>query len=354
MADYSDPKRGVAYRFTLSLFARSNNQIKTTPTLAAGDVKVSKDNGATANITTLPSEAPASSGILQVDLSATEMTADLVTVTFIDASGAEWNDVAVHIAPAVRQLADLAYPTTSGRSIDVDASGGVEVGSFQAGAITAAAIATGAIDADALATDAVDEIVDAVWNEAQSGHTTAGTFGRYLDAQVANVETDTQDIQSRLPAALVSGRIDASVGAMAANVMTAAAAAADLTTELQSGLATSSAVSTLQTSVDDLPTNAELATALGTADDAVLAQVALVKAKTDNLPADPADASDIAARFTTLDTNLATVDTVVDAIKAKTDSLTFTVANKVDSNVKVVNDITVDGAGTSGDPWGPV
>lgn len=46
--------------------------------------------------------------------------------------------------------------------------------------------------------------------------------------------------------------------------------------QIQAGLAT-------QTSVNDLPTNAELATALGTADDAVLAQVALVKAKTDNL-----------------------------------------------------------------------
>lgn len=52
-------------------------------------------------------------------------------------------------------------------------------------------------------------IADAVWDEAQSGHTSAGTFGRYLDAQVANVEADTQDIQSRLPAALVSGRIAA-------------------------------------------------------------------------------------------------------------------------------------------------
>lgn len=48
---------------------------------------------------------------------------------------------------------------------------------------------------------------------------------------------------------------------------------------------------TLDTNVADLPTNAELATALGTADDAVLAQVALVKAKTDNLPTDPADQS---------------------------------------------------------------
>lgn len=61
---------------------------------------------------------------------------------------------------------------------------------------------------------------------------------------------DTNDIQSRLPAALVSGRIDASVGAMAANVMTAAAAASDLTTELQAGLATSADVATVAGYID--------------------------------------------------------------------------------------------------------
>lgn len=65
-------------------------------------------------------------------------------------------------------------------------------------------------------------------------------------AGVTAVETDTQDIQSRLPAALVSGRIDASVGAMAANTLTASALAADAVTEIQSGLATVSGVLTTQ------------------------------------------------------------------------------------------------------------
>lgn len=40
-----------------------------------------------------------------------------------------------------------------------------------------------------------------------------------------DIETDTQDVQNRLPAALTSGRIDASVGAMAAGVVTASAVA---------------------------------------------------------------------------------------------------------------------------------
>jgi hypothetical protein len=51
-------------------------------------------------------------------------------------------------------------------------------------------------------------------------------------AGVSAVETDTQDIQARLPAALVSGRIDASVGAMAANTLTASALATDAVDEI--------------------------------------------------------------------------------------------------------------------------
>jgi len=147
-----------------------------------------------------------------------------------------------------------------------------------------------------------------------------------------------RSIDTRLPSALVSGRVDASVGAMAANVLTASALATDAVNEIvdqtweeaiadHSGTGGSTAAALAaassagdpwatalpgayiggsagfivgtnlnatvssrasQTSVDDLPTNAELTTALGTADDAVLAQVALVKAKTDLIPASPA------------------------------------------------------------------
>lgn len=52
-------------------------------------------------------------------------------------------------------------------------------------------------------------------------------------------------------------------------------------------------------------------------------EVATIKAKTDNLPSDPADASDIASSFSTVNSTLATVagylDTEIAAIKAKTD-----------------------------------
>ncbi len=57
----------------------------------------------------------------------------------------------------------------------------------------------------------------------------------------------------------------------------------------------------------------------------------------------------IAADIITIDDFL---DLEVAAIKAKTDSLTFTVAGQVDANIESVNAVTVvgDGAGT---PWGP-
>ena len=58
---------------------------------------------------------------------------------------------------------------------------------------------------------------------------------------------------------------------------------------------------------------------------AAKADTAAIKAKTDNLPSDPADASDIAASFTTVNGTLSTIaayiDTEVAAIKAKTDNL---------------------------------
>ncbi len=42
------------------------------------------------------------------------------------------------------------------------------------------------------------------------------------------------------------------------------------------------------------------------------------------------------------------------SINSNTSGLTYTVSNKVDANIHYVNDIEVDGAGSTGDPWGPV
>lgn len=87
------------------------------------------------------------------------------------------------------------------------------------------------------------------WANVGSPTTTVGLSGTTVKT-ATDVETDTADIQTRLPAALVSGRIDASVGAMATDTLTAAALAADAVTEIQSGLATAAALATVAGYID--------------------------------------------------------------------------------------------------------
>lgn len=222
----------------------------------------------------------------------------------------------------------------------------------------------------------------------------------------ANLDTQLGDLPTNAELATALGTAD--------DAVLAAIAALNNLSQANIRTALGMASANLDTQLDALPTNAELATALGTADDAVLAaiaalnnlsqanirtavglasanldtqlaavataanlatlsgyvdtevaailaavdtEIAAIKAKTDNLPTDPADASDIAASFasiaSTLSTLAAYVDTEVAAIKAKTDSLTFTVANVLDANIQRVNDVAVAGTGASGDEWGP-
>lgn len=69
------------------------------------------------------------------------------------------------------------------------------------------------------------------------------------------------------------------------------------------------------------------------------ANIATIMAKTNNLPSDPADASDIASSFSAVGVTLATIagylDTEIASIKAKTDQLTFTVSNSVDATATI-------------------
>jgi hypothetical protein len=439
MADYSDPKRATAYRFTISLYARSDNQIKTTPTLAAGDVKVSKDNGATANITTLPAETPASSGILQVDLSGTEMTADLVTVIFRDAAGAEWNDVAVHIATSPVQMGDLATAAnlaTVDTVVDAILVDTAEIGA--AGAGLTAVPWNAAWDAEVQS-----EVADAlaVYDPPTNAEMEARTLVAASYATAAALATVDNEI------AVIDGIVDS----ILVDTAEIGAAGAGLT-----ALATASALATVDTVVDailvdtDTTIPATLATIAGYID----TEVAAIKAKTDLIPAAPAAVGDIpsaatiadavwdeaiaghavagstgeqlaaagaagdpwatalpgaysagsagkivgdsldaaissrlatasyaapldaagtrtavglasanldtqigtlatAAALTTVDNEVAVIDGLVDAIKAKTDSLTFTVAGQVDSNIQYVNDVQVNGTGAAGNEWGP-
>lgn len=93
-APYNPPVKGEDFAFDICLEdANTPGRFKANPTLTTGDVKVSKDNGALANLATLPSVSPAGSKIVSGVLSATEMTADKVTVVFSDQTDPpEWAD----------------------------------------------------------------------------------------------------------------------------------------------------------------------------------------------------------------------------------------------------------------------
>jgi hypothetical protein len=159
-------------------------------------------------------------------------------------------------------------------------------------------------------------IADAVWDEALAGHAGAGSAGEALSA----AGTAGDPWTTALPGAYGAGTAGKIVGDNLNATVSSRAS---------------------QTSVDDLPTNAELTTALGTADDANLAAIAAVDAKIDTI--DNFLDTEVAAI-------LAAVDTEVAAVKAKTDSLTFTVAAELDVNVQSINGTALTGNG-GGTPW---
>lgn len=335
-------------------------------------------------------------------------------------SGNKSEEVVLHITQASMAPVTLIYElyrpdVTDAETITVS-SGAVStvtttttatnvttVNGLAAGVITATSIAADAIGASELAADAVTEIAAGVWDRLTSSLTTVGSAGKLI---VDNLNATVSSRASQTSVDTVDDFLDTEIAAIKAktdNLPADPADASDIAVRF----------TTLDTAIADLPTNAELATALGTADDAVLAQVALVKAKTDlipaspasvgdipaaditaikaktdNLPTDPADASDIAAAFGTVNSTLSTIagyiDTEITAlqtsvddiptnaelatalgtaddavltqialVKAKTDSLTFTVAGQVDANIQYVNDVQVNGTGAPGSEWGP-
>ncbi len=101
------PKNGTAYRFILGLDSRADLGFQVNPTIVAGDFQVSIDGGALANLATLPVVAPAGSVLVQVDLSAAEMTGDKIAVFASDVAGDEWSDVVTFIDAATVTVEDI-------------------------------------------------------------------------------------------------------------------------------------------------------------------------------------------------------------------------------------------------------
>lgn len=94
MANSNPPKKNQAFTMYITVGdAADNLSLKNTPTIASGDFKISKDGGAFANLTNLPTVTPAGSVSVKIELTATEMNADQVLVTWIDQTNPkEWAD----------------------------------------------------------------------------------------------------------------------------------------------------------------------------------------------------------------------------------------------------------------------
>lgn len=174
--------------------------------------------------------------------------------------------------------------------------------------------------------------VDAIWDEPQSGHVTAGTFGVYIDSAISGVSTggvSAGEIADAVWDEALSGH--ATGGSAGAALSTAAAGGGLDAAGVRAAIGLASA---------------NLDTQLGAIDttvDAILVDTAEIGSAGAGLTALASQAS-----VNTIDDLL---DTEVAAIKAKTDQLTFTVTGQVDANAESINAAAVLGNGTSGNKW---
>jgi hypothetical protein len=120
------------------LLAYGTRSAKVNPTLAAGDIQISKDGGAYANLATLPDLTPASLDNVRIQLSATEMQCKVAIIRFKDqTSPREWDEQRVSV-------------TTWGHPSAYDPSKNDVIRSSTAQAGAASSIT---LDASAVATD---------------------------------------------------------------------------------------------------------------------------------------------------------------------------------------------------------
>lgn len=273
----------------------------------------------------------------------------------------EMSGVAMWAGSAVADPHTAGYPVatvkdgTGTGEIDTT-SGGVLVAAIAANAITATSIATDAITAAKIAADAIgaSELAADAVTEIQAGLATS--------AALATVQADTDDIQTRLPAALVSGRIDASVGAMASGVVTATSIAtdaitaakiapdaigaselaADAVTEIQAGLATSAALATVQADTDDIQSRLPAALVSGRMDASVGAMAASVITAT-SIATDAITAAKIAADA------IGAAELAADAVAEIADAVWDEVLSG--HLTAGTTGAALNAAGSAGDPW---
>lgn len=224
MADWP-PKKNAAFSVVFPIYDADGDLV----TGATGlDSEVSKDGGTFTDVT--PDEAAeiaTSSGMYELDLSATEMNADRVAVITKSNEG----KTAVNVMyTATRQLIDLAFPVTSGRGLLVETDNMVHADVKEWLAVAPNALQTGRVDSYVGAYAAALDFTATQKTSIQSELTTYDAvvpadlptnFGSMGIEADGHVHGDLKEWLGTAPSALQTGRVDSYVGAMAASVIAA-------------------------------------------------------------------------------------------------------------------------------------
>lgn len=185
-------------------------------------------------------------------------------------------------------------------------------------------------------------IADAVWDENTAGHTTGGTFGEQVKNDIDAILTDTG---TTIPGEIAT--VDANVDAILIDTDTTIPgliATVDANVDailIDTDTTIPGLIATVDANVDAVLLDTAEIGAAGAGLTAIITPLATVDLNVDAVLVDT---------DTTIPGLLGTIDTVVDAIKAKTDDLTFTKALELDVNAQSINGATVVGDGNS-TPW---
>ena len=176
----------------------------------AQTVTVSKNGAAFASASATASQVDGN--VYKLEIAATDIdTAGVVAFKCVGATDTQYLlNIRVVDHDPVEAVQDILDDTSGTDGVAI-ADGAITAAKIAADAVTADKIAddaigadqlaTDAIGSDALATSAVGEIADGVWDEARSGHTTAGTFGEGVKVESLNTQAKA-DVNAECDTAL--------------------------------------------------------------------------------------------------------------------------------------------------------
>lgn len=301
------------------------NTEETALTIANTDIKVWKTGATTLANKNIGGGTHISNGIYYAVLDATDTDTIGPLRLFIHVSGA----LAVKVDCVVLDEAvyDALFGTTAlATATNITAAAGITLAD---GAITAAKIAAGAIDAAAMNVTG-SEFTAIPWNAAWD----AEVQSEVEDALVAHRLDELLNADSD-----IDGVAPPTVGSVFHELMSKTAGSFTFDQTTDSNEAIRDNMGTAQTG----DTFARLGAPAGVS---ISADIAAIEAQTNDIGVAGAGLTALAtqASVNVIDDFL---DTEIAAIKAKTDSLTFTVAGQVDANIQSINDTTIVGNGAA-------